>query len=531
MEKKEIINNYELIEKIGFGQSTEVYKARNINTKELRALKIIYLDQVKNLIQQSDGNLDDYINRIKNEINNTILCAKNNENSLKFYEYFQTEKKFVIVLELCDQNLAHFKRGKNFTSKEIYEILTQLNNTFKIMKKNGIVHRDLKPENILLKHKKDGKYTVKLCDYGTSKLKNLSVYITRTGTLGYSAPEVMKVEEDINNFYNSKCDLWSLGIIIYELFFKKKPYTGKTEYALCKNIDSLGKRAIKKTNDAKLDDLLSKLLESNPSNRITWNEYFSHPFFNQENNNRKKGNEEKENKTKIKEINDNNSENLITIIYKKIDNENNIRIFGKEFVENNKDNCKIIIKKKEYRLREYFGVENNEDILEIKLAGINNITNLSYMFSNCEALKSISGFSKLNTEKVTNLSHLFSYCESIESLPDISLWNTSNVTNMSDLFSNCLSIKSLPDISKWDTSKVSNMSYMFFNCKKLESLPDISCWKTNKVSDMSYLFFNCESLTSEPNISSWAINSLNYMNGMFYGCNFPLKKLSKFIRE
>ena len=75
------------------------------------------------------------------------------------------------------------------------------------------------------------------------------------------------------------------------------------------------------------------------------------------------------------------------------------------------------------------------------------------------------------------------------------------------------------------------MSYMFFNCKKLESLPDISCWKTNKVNDMSYLFFNCESLISEPNISSWAINSLNYMNGMFYGCNFPLKKLSKFIRE
>ena len=148
--KKEIIGDYELIEKIGVGQVTDVYKAKNNKTKELRALKIIKLDNVKALIEQGDGDLEDYIKRLKNEINNMILCEKNNINSIKFFEYFQKENKFVIVLELCDGNLNKFKKDKSFNSKQIYEILTQLNNTFKIMRKNKIVHRDLKPDNILI---------------------------------------------------------------------------------------------------------------------------------------------------------------------------------------------------------------------------------------------------------------------------------------------------------------------------------------------------------------------------------------------
>ena len=91
-----------------------------------------------------------------------------------------------------------------------------------------------------------------------------------------------------------------------------------------------------------------------------------------------------------------------------------IKLFDKNFIENNKDNCKIIIEDKEYELMEYFNINKlknkNNNILSIELKGIENITNMSYMFS---------------------------WCSSLNSLPDISNWNTTNVTDMSCMFYGC----------------------------------------------------------------------------------------------
>ena len=145
----------------------------------------------------------------------------------------------------------------------------------------------------------------------------------------------------------------------------------------------------------------------------------------------------------------------INIIYdiNKFENEENvINIFGNEFVQKNKNNCKMIIDNKEYKITTKFRVENyNDNFLYIILRGIENIIDMSYMFRDCISLAS---------------------------LPDISKWNTSNITNMSSIFRGCLSLSSLSDISKWNTSNVTNMSYMFYNCYNLISLPDISKWNT-----------------------------------------------------
>ncbi len=80
---------------------------------------------------------------------------------------------------------------------------------------------------------------------------------------------------------------------------------------------------------------------------------------------------------------------------------------------------------KEYELIEEYDIKNlNEKILEIKLFGINNITNMSCMFSCCKSLLLLPDISKWNTSKVTDISSLFSCCK-LSSLPDISKWNTS----------------------------------------------------------------------------------------------------------
>ena len=193
-------------------------------------------------------------------------------------------------------------------------------------------------------------------------------------------------------------------------------------------------------------------------------------------------------------MNDKNMEILIKYKPKK-DNEEKVRIFGKNFVNNNIHKCKIIYKEEEYELKEYLKdidiFYDNKEEFEIKLKGINNITNMSFMFYECNSLSSLPDISKWNTSNVNNMSYMFSECKSLSSLPDISKWNTSNVNDMSFMFSECNSLSSLPDISKWDTSNVNSMWFMFSECKSLSSLPDISKWNTSNVKSMYNMFDGC----------------------------------------
>jgi len=275
--------------------------------------------------------------------------------------------------------------------------------------------------------------------------------------------------------------------------------------------------------------------------------------------------------------------NDITIIYNTDNKNGKVRLFGSKFVKNNIRNCKVLIENKESELMKEYKISNKKS-LEIKLAGINkvtdisymfyecnklssipdnsywntsNVVNMSYMFYGCDKLSSLPDISKWNTEKVTNMCYMFSYCHQLSSLPDISNWDTSNVTDMSYMFYDCYKLSSLPDISKWNTSnvinmnemfyrcsklsslpdiskwnidKVTNMCEMFCNCFKLSSLPDISKWNTNKVTDMSYMFYCCSKLSSLPDISKWNINNVTNLNEIFGCCSSDLKIPSKFIK-
>ncbi len=172
---------------------------------------------------------------------------KDNINSIHFYEFYDTEKDYAIVMELCDDNLHNIliERNKGFTSEEVLNIITQLNKTFKIMSKNNIIHRDIKLENILVKYinKEQSKYIVKLADYGVSRqLLSLSKQCkSYVGTVNTMAPEILAGEE-----YDAKCDLWSLGVIIYQLFFKKYPYDGLTEVVIYNQIQKFGRNILKR---------------------------------------------------------------------------------------------------------------------------------------------------------------------------------------------------------------------------------------------------------------------------------------------
>ena len=268
-----------------------MYKVKDKNTNEYRAIKIINKKEIKDQLK-TEYMKDDieeeflpFVDSFLNEIKNMEICSQNNSNnnSIKYYENYNTDSDFVIVMELCDSNLQSVlnKRKTGFNSQEIYDILTQLNNTFKIMSDNKIIHRDIKLENILVTNAngEKSKYIIKLTDYGVSKqLMSFSrICKTHAGTVLTMAPEILNEEE-----YNNKCDLWSIGVIIYQLYFKQYPYSAKTECGLINQINNQKQSRFKKTEDLNLDNLISKLLRKEPSERLSWEQYFNHPFFNKE---------------------------------------------------------------------------------------------------------------------------------------------------------------------------------------------------------------------------------------------------------
>jgi calcium-dependent protein kinase len=110
------------------------------------------------------------------------------------------------------------------------------------MHANNIVHRDLKPENVLLERNKDY-YMIKLIDFGTAYMRapGEEYLRDRIGTPYYIAPEVLSTK------YDEKCDLWSLGVICFQLLSGFKPFEGKTDQDVFKEI----KRAMPKYTDDK----------------------------------------------------------------------------------------------------------------------------------------------------------------------------------------------------------------------------------------------------------------------------------------
>ena len=225
-----------------------------------------------------------------------------------------------------------------------------------------------------------------------------------------------------------------------------------------------------------------------------------------------------------KNNNSNNYSDEIKIKYK-ISEEENIRIFGDEFVNNNKNLCKIIINGKEEELCPFYNTKNinlkkdkNDKILQIKLKGINNITNMSNMFCFCYSLIKVD-FSKINISKVIYLNNLFCGCESLKSLSGLSNWNISNIIDISGMFTGCTSLTSLPDISKWNINNITDINNLFSECSSITSLPDISKWNTNKITNMNNLFSKCSSLLSLPDISNWNTSNVSNMNNMFAECS------------
>ena len=199
---------------------------------------------------------------------------RNHRNIVKYFEHFENEKHFCIVMENISGGnlLGAINKMSKFSEQMAKNIFKQLIETIKYLHSIGIVHRDIKPDNILIELDN----TIKLCDFGVSKeIKEGQLLTDSCGTPAFVAPEILK--DCPYNPYMT--DIWSSGVVLYAMITGFFPFRGINETDLHRNILS---GAFPKLKDVspELKDLLNKILEVNPNKRISVDDILNHPWLN-----------------------------------------------------------------------------------------------------------------------------------------------------------------------------------------------------------------------------------------------------------
>ena len=151
-------------------------------------------------------------------------------------------------------------------------------------------------------------------------------------------------------------------------------------------------------------------------------------------------------------------------------------------------------------------------------------TSLKDFFIGCNALETISGLEYLNTANVEDMSSMFYDCSALKSL-DLTNFNTANVENMNYMFDGCSALESL-NLTNFNTAEVTDMSYMFKGCSALTSL-DLTNFNTAKVKYMRNMFEGCSALTTIYVSDKFVTSQVTYSDDMFNGC----KSLKGFIEH
>ena len=215
-----------------------------------------------------------------NEINN--LKDLDHPNILKMYEFFEDEKRYYIVTDICkggelfDEIVA---RGK-FSERDAAMLLKQILGCINYCHQNNIVHRDLKPENVLLEQNREFDQ-IKIIDFGTSLVFDESKKLDeKLGTPYYIAPEVLAKN------YGSKCDIWSCGVITYIVLSGIPPFNGASDQEIMKKV-KVGKFSFSDPIWASISDtgkdFIAKLLTKDQDKRPSAEEALQHPWIIQAN--------------------------------------------------------------------------------------------------------------------------------------------------------------------------------------------------------------------------------------------------------
>jgi serine/threonine protein kinase len=254
----ESIGSYRLVELLGAGAMGEVYKATDGKMFDrVVALKLLSEKFARNENARS---------RFQNEVQ--YVAHLDHPNIIKIYDHGEADGRPFFVMEFLDGiDLARFMKDEpNRNVERSVEIARQLCEALDFAHRHNVVHRDVKPANVMIVRRGDSEQ-VKLVDFGIMHVDSSKMTRdgTQPGTSAYSSPEQLR-----NDALDHRSDLFSLGIVLYELFTNTYPFDAPSEALITHHILQREPESPRKKNatlPASIEVLIMKLLEKDPAQR------------------------------------------------------------------------------------------------------------------------------------------------------------------------------------------------------------------------------------------------------------------------
>jgi tetratricopeptide (TPR) repeat protein/predicted Ser/Thr protein kinase len=248
------ISHYRIVEKLGEGGMGVVYKAEDLQLERLVALKFLPPH-----VSSDSEEKARFIHEARS------ASTLNHPNVTTIYEISESPEGLFIAMEYVEgKTLRQIARDGPLPLKKVLEIGVQVCEGLAMAHERGVIHRDIKSENIMVTPRGQ----VKIMDFGLAKLKGASK-LTRTGTtlgtVGYMSPEQACGEE-----VDQRSDIFSLGVVLYELLTGRLPFQGENQAAIINAIINEEPQPIARFNTQatpKMEDMVSKALAKEKEER------------------------------------------------------------------------------------------------------------------------------------------------------------------------------------------------------------------------------------------------------------------------
>ncbi|XP_049286584.1 aurora kinase C [Anopheles funestus] len=255
------LSNFDIGRPLGRGKFGNVYLAREKETKFVIALKVLFKKQV-----HAQG----IEHQVRREIE--IQSHLRHPNILRMYGYFHDESRIYLILEYAPGGTLFKEQqqqpGKRFPEKRCAIYVYSLVSALIYLHERNVIHRDIKPENLLLGHGGE----LKIADFGWSVHEPTSSRTTLCGTLDYLSPEMVQGQP-----HTKTVDLWSLGVLAYELLCGKAPFLANTYEETYRKIMKVQYTVPPDVTKAAAH-LISRLLVKDPANRMPLENVATHPW-------------------------------------------------------------------------------------------------------------------------------------------------------------------------------------------------------------------------------------------------------------
>ena len=260
-ENQDCLKNYQFIKTIGEGTFGKVKLSKHLLTNEFVAIKILEKSKITD---------KEELERVEKEIK--YLKLFDHPNIIQLYEVIENDFNYYIVMEYIPNGefFNYIVEKERIEEKEASFFYSQIIRGIEEINKKNICHRDIKPENLLLTKEK----TIKIIDFGLSN-EYIDVLNTQCGSPCYAAPEIIRGIK-----YNGlMVDIWASGIILFAMLFGYLPFDDKDNNILFRKILECN---LEFPNDLEASfeakDLIMRILNQNPDERIKLDEILKHPF-------------------------------------------------------------------------------------------------------------------------------------------------------------------------------------------------------------------------------------------------------------